>query len=71
MKDAHVATNMDYLSGTLQWSIGLVRSANDWEVDILASFYSTLSKKEEEGRTSNGGSHLAKGFLMLVLFTRF
>jgi hypothetical protein len=37
-----VATNMDYSSGRLQWNISFVYSAHDWEVGILASFYSML-----------------------------
>ena len=39
-KDAPLATNMDYSSGTLQWNIIFVRLIHDWEV--LASFYSLL-----------------------------
>jgi hypothetical protein len=41
-KDAPLATNMDYSSGTLQWNIIFVHLIHDWEVDTLASFYSLL-----------------------------
>jgi hypothetical protein len=56
MKDAPVATNMDYSSGTLQWNINFACLAHDWEVGILASFYSMLHcfRERRGGRTSYG-----------------
>ena len=72
MKDAPMATNMDYSSGTLQWNINFVCLVHDWEVDILASFYSLLySFRERTGEEDKlWWSRLTKGSLMLDLFTR-
>jgi hypothetical protein len=38
VKDASIATNMDYSSGSLQWNVSFIRFVHDWEVDVLASF---------------------------------
>jgi hypothetical protein len=42
VKDAPVATHMDYTSGSLKWNISFACLAHDWEVDVLASFYFLL-----------------------------
>ena len=42
VKDAPVTVNMDYLSGSLQSNVSVICLAHDWEVDVLASFYSLL-----------------------------
>ena len=42
VKDALVATNMDYSSGSLKWNVSFACLAHDWEVDVLASFYFLL-----------------------------
>ena len=42
VKDTSSATNMDYSSGSLQWNVSFIRLVHDWEVDVLASFYTLL-----------------------------
>ena len=42
VKEAFVATNMYLSSGTIHWNINFIRLAHDWEVEMLASFYSLL-----------------------------
>ena len=42
VKEASVATNMDLSSGTIHRNIIFIRLAHDWEVEMLASFYSQL-----------------------------
>jgi hypothetical protein len=32
VKDASIATNMDYSSGSLQWNVSFIRFVHDWEV---------------------------------------
>jgi hypothetical protein len=41
-KDAHVADHLVVVSGVYQWDISFFRAAHDWEVDVLASFFSLL-----------------------------
>ena len=54
VKDAIVVNNMDLLSGNLQWNISFLRLIHDWEVDMVASFYSLLysfrSRREGEDK---------------------
>jgi hypothetical protein len=39
LKDASATTNLDFSSGSLQWNVSFTHTAHDWEVDVLASFY--------------------------------
>jgi hypothetical protein len=41
-KDAHVADHLVVVSGSYQWDVSFFRAAHDWEVDVLASFFSLL-----------------------------
>jgi hypothetical protein len=44
MKDTPtIGANMDYSSDSLQWNISFIHLAHNWEVDVLASFYSLYS----------------------------
>jgi hypothetical protein len=38
-KDAFVANNLEFLSGSNQWNMSFAREAHDWEVDVFASFF--------------------------------
>jgi hypothetical protein len=49
-KDASIADNLDFSSGSQQWNVTFMRSLNDWEVEDLAPFYSLLYSS-----TLNGG----------------
>jgi hypothetical protein len=42
VKDAFVAIYMDFSSGSLQWNVRFTHTAHNWEVDVLASFYTLL-----------------------------
>jgi hypothetical protein len=42
VKDASVADNIEILSGSIQWNVSFVREAQDWEVDVFASFFQIL-----------------------------
>jgi hypothetical protein len=42
VKDAFVAIYMDFSSGSLQWNVSFTHTAHNWEVDVLASFYTLL-----------------------------
>ena len=51
VKDVSIAANMDYLSGSLQCNVSVIRLIHDWEVDVLASFYTLLySYRMRQGR---------------------
>jgi len=39
-KDAHVADHLVVVSGSYQWDVSFFLAAHDWEVDVLASFFS-------------------------------
>lgn len=41
-KDAFVATHLDSASGSLQWDVSFIWAAHDWEVEVLASFFTLL-----------------------------
>jgi hypothetical protein len=41
-KEASIADNIEFSSGSRQWNVSFLRSMNDWEVDDLVSFYSLL-----------------------------
>jgi hypothetical protein len=72
VKDAFVAVNMDLPSGSLQWNVSFICLDHNWEVDVLASFYSLLysNRARSERKDKFGGLHLAKGSLILDLSTR-
>jgi hypothetical protein len=38
-KNASVAENLEFLSGSNQWNMSFSREAHDWEVDVFASFF--------------------------------
>jgi hypothetical protein len=42
VKDASVTANLDFSSGSLQWNVSFTHTAQNWEVDVLASFYTLL-----------------------------
>jgi hypothetical protein len=46
-KNACVAAHLDFSSGSLQWDVSFLRAAHDWEVDVLASFYTLLYSHRE------------------------
>jgi hypothetical protein len=65
-KDTLVATHMVLESSPLQWYVGFIWAAHDWEVDVLTYFFTLLYSirvRSERGRT--------KGSLWLVLSIRF
>jgi hypothetical protein len=37
-----VAAHLDFSSDSLEWDVSFIRVANDWELDVLASFYTLL-----------------------------
>jgi len=41
-KDALVEDHLVVVSGSYQWDVSFFRAAHDWEVDVLASFFSLL-----------------------------
>jgi hypothetical protein len=41
-KEASITDNMEHANGTIQWNIVFTHLIHDWEVEILASFYSCL-----------------------------
>jgi hypothetical protein len=41
-REATIADNVEYSNGSTQWNIVFTRLLHDWEVEILASFYSLL-----------------------------
>jgi hypothetical protein len=41
-KDASIADNIDTSGGTLQWNVSFSRLVHDWELEVLASFYTLL-----------------------------
>jgi hypothetical protein len=41
-KDAHVADHLVVVSRSYQWDVSFFRTAHDWEVNVLASFFSML-----------------------------
>jgi hypothetical protein len=50
-KDAHVADHLVVVSGSYLWDASFFRAAHDWEVDVLASFFSLLysSRVDRDG----------------------
>lgn len=41
-KNSLVAAHLILKSGSFQWDVRFIRAAHDWEVDILASFFTLL-----------------------------
>jgi hypothetical protein len=41
-KDASIVDNMDFTGGTLQWNVSCFQLVYDWELEVLASFYTLL-----------------------------
>jgi hypothetical protein len=42
LKDVVVADNLERLGDSFQWNVGFIREADDWEVDVFASFFQLL-----------------------------
>jgi len=42
VKDALVADHLVVVSGSYQWDVRFFRAVHDWEVDVMASFFSLL-----------------------------
>jgi hypothetical protein len=51
VKDASITDNMDRSSGSIQWNVSFISLVHNWEVEVLASFYSLLysQKLRREG----------------------
>jgi hypothetical protein len=62
VKDVSVAVNLDFSSDSGQWNVSFIRSTHDWEVDVLASFYSLLYSHRvgRKGKIHFGGFRLVK-----------
>ena len=41
-KNASVAANMEMLGGSNQWNVSFTREAQDWELEVFASFLQVL-----------------------------
>ena len=37
-----IADHRDCLNGYVQWNVTFIRRVHDWEVEVLASFYTLL-----------------------------
>jgi hypothetical protein len=72
VKDASVAVYLDLSTGSLQWNVSLIRAAHDWEVDVLASFFTLLysykARREREDKFWWALSH--KGMFDVSSFYR-
>jgi len=68
-KDVHVADHLVVVNGSYQWDVSFFQAAHDWEVDVLAPFFSYCIPPEwiVKGKTSFGGLLLTKGNLKLDL----
>ena len=42
LKEASIADNVELSNGVVQWKIAFTRLMHDWEVEVLASFYSSF-----------------------------
>jgi hypothetical protein len=42
VKDAYVVVYLDFSGGSILWNISFIRAAQDWEVDVLPSFFMLL-----------------------------
>jgi hypothetical protein len=62
-KDAHVADHLVVVNGSYQWDVSFFRATHDWEVDVLAPFFSLLysSKVDREGEDQFWWSSSHKG----------
>jgi hypothetical protein len=61
-RGASIADNVECDNGSIQWNIVFTRLIHDWEVEVLASFYSRLYsyKFKGLGRINCGGFSRAK-----------
>jgi hypothetical protein len=68
-KEVSIADNVERSNGVVQWNIQFIWLINDWEVEVLASFYRCLysCKLRGMGKTSCGGCLRTRGFLRLSL----
>ena len=41
-KEVSLADNMDFIGGIRQWNVSFLRLVHDWELEVLASFYTLL-----------------------------
>jgi hypothetical protein len=49
-KDALIEAHMEISGGAIQWNMSFARVAQDWEVDVFASFYMFyLVRMRQEG----------------------
>ena len=48
-KEASIADNVECSNGAVQWNIVFTRLIHDWEVEVLASFYSCLYSYKVRG----------------------
>jgi hypothetical protein len=57
VKDASIAANMDFTSGSLQWNVSCIWLVHNWELEVLASFYTLLyshrMRRDEEDKRGN------------------
>jgi len=53
VKDASVANNLEFLSGSNQWNMSFKREAHNWEVNVFASFFQALHSV----KVSRGSEH--------------
>jgi hypothetical protein len=59
-RGASIADNVECDNGSIQWNIVFTRLIHDWEVEVLASFYSRLYSYKGLGRINCGGFSRAK-----------
>jgi hypothetical protein len=73
VKDAHVADHLVVVSRSFQWDVSFFRAAHDWEMDVLASFFSLLysTRVDCDGDDQLWWSPSHNGNLMLDLSIRF
>jgi hypothetical protein len=60
VKDVPIVANMDFMSGSLQWNVSFIQLVHDWELKVLASFYTLLysHRMRREGEDKLVGSIL-------------
>jgi hypothetical protein len=68
-KEVSIADNVEQANGAIQWNIQFTWLIQDWEVEVLASFYRRLysCKLREDGKISCGGCLRARGVSRLSL----
>jgi hypothetical protein len=72
-KDAFVAAYLDFSSDSLQWDVSFSRVAHDWELDVVASFFSLLYslRVRRAGEDKLRWNHSFKGKFDVRSFYRF